>query len=245
MRGFGQLRKISLCVDDDWTNDPTGSKVQDTALSACIQAATNLEHLELSVTHKNTFGSCLPLRCLLPSTALRNLHTLVLEGIHATAREVTSFLIPQAASLRHLTLCNVQLLEDDLWEHVLAVLRDCTAFHLDSFVLKSPEDADVRQHQEIGEVAARIPNEEVLQFVNEGGINPFAKRDWRLEPPDSDFDAAPDVSDVSDFSVWRENCRDDSSDVDEDPNGPEFNSDYDTDPDVDSEGLSDDSDVDE
>jgi hypothetical protein len=232
-------------VDDDWGNDPTGSKVQDTALSACIQAATNLEHLELSVTHKSVAGSCLPLRCLLPSTALRNLHTVVLEGILATAKEVTSFLVPQAASLRHLTLCNVQLLADDLWEHVLAVLCDCTAFHLDSFVLKSLEDADVREHNDFGEVAARIPDEEVLQFVNEGGINPFARRDWRPEPPDSDFDAASDVSDVSDISVWRGSCRDDSSDVDEDPDGPEFNSDYDTEPDVDSEGLSDDSDVDE
>lgn len=225
-------------MDDVWGNDPTGSKVQDTALSACIQAATNLEHLELSVTHK-LGGDCLPLRCLLPSTALRNLHTLVLEGIYATTREVTSFLVPQAASLRHLTLCNVELLAGDLWEHVLAVLCVCTAFHLDSFVLKSPKDADVYEHQEIGEVAARIPDEEVLQFVNEGGINPFANRDWRPERPDSDFDATSDVSDVSDFSVWRE------SDVDGDPDGPEFNSDYDTDPDVDSEGLSDDSDIDE
>jgi len=232
-------------VDDDWENDPTGSKVQDTALSACIQAATNLEHLELSVTHKHISGCCLPLRCLLPSTALRNLHTVVLEGIQATAREVTSFLVPQGASLRHLTLYNVQLLADDLWEHVLAVLCNCTAFHLDSFVLKSPEDADVWQHRDFGEVAARIPDEEVLQFVNEGGINPFANRDWRLEPADSDFEAASDVSDVSDFSVWKESRRDDSSDVDEDPDGPEFNSDYDTEPDVDSEGLSDDSDVDE
>ena len=223
-------------MDDDWGNDPTGSKVQDTALSACILAATNLEHLELSVTHDNMSGRCLPFRCLLPSTALRKLHTLVLEGIHATAKEVTSFLVPQAASLRHLTLCNVQLLADGLWEHVLAVLCDCTAFHLDSFVLKSPVDADVRQHQDICEVAARIPDEEVLRFVNEGGINPFAKRDWRLDPSeDTDFDNASDVSDVSDFSVWRERCRHDSSDVDNDPDGPEFHSDYDTDPEVDSE----------
>jgi hypothetical protein len=229
-------------VDDDWINDPTRSKVQDTALSACIQAATNLEHLELSVTHKNMVGSCLPLRCLLPKTALRNLHTVVLEGIHATAREVTSFLVPQAASLRHLTLCNVRLLADDLWEHVLAVLCDCMAFHLDSFVLKSPIDADVRQHQNFGEVAVRIPDEKVLQFVNEGGINPFAKRDWRSEPAYFDSD---DASDVSDVSVWKESCRDDSGNVDEDLDGPEFNSDYDTNPDVDSEGLSDDSDVDE
>jgi hypothetical protein len=244
VRGFSQLRKVSLCVDDDLGNDPTGSKVQDTALSACIQAATSLEHLELSVTHKlNMSGSWAPLRCLLPSTTLHNLHTLVLEGIWATAREVTSFLVPQAASLRHLTLYNVRLVAGDLWEHVLAVLCVCTAFHLDSFVLKSPIDADVRQHAEIGEVAARIPDEEVLQFVNEGGINPFTNRDWRAEPPDSDFDAASDVSDVSDFSFWRESRGDDSSDVDEDRDGPEFNSDYNTDPDVDSEELSDDSDV--
>jgi hypothetical protein len=244
VRGFGHLRKVSLCVDDNWGNDPTGSKAQDIALSAFILAASHLEHLELSVTHRNAAESCLPLRCLLPSTSLRNLHTLVLEGIRATAREMTSFLVPQATNLRHLALCNVQLLTDDLWEHVLAVLRDCTAFRLDSFVLKSPVDADVLQHEEDWEVAARIPNEEVLRFVNEGGINPFAKRDWRSQPPvDSDFEAASDVSDVSDFSAWRR-CRDDSSDVDKDPDGPEFHSDYDTDPEVDSE-LSDYSGVDE
>jgi hypothetical protein len=244
-RGFQQLRKISLCVDDDWGLPSTTSRVEDTAISACIIAATHLEHLELSLTHKNTLnGTCLPLRCFLPYTALRKLHTLVLEGVHATAKEITSFLVLQAASLRHLTLWDVRLLADDLWEHVLAVLCVFKTFHLDSFVLKSPEDADVRQHQEIGEVPARILDEDVLHFVNDGGINPFTKRDWRPEPPDdTDVDAASDVSDVSDFSVWKDKQTDALEDIDLDTDGPEYDSDYDTDPDTDFEGTFDDSDL--
>jgi hypothetical protein len=244
-RGFRQLHKISICVDDDWEFRSTGSTVDDTALSACILAATQLEHLELSVTHKNTLrGTCLPLRCFLPYTALRKLHTLVLEGIHATAKEITSFLVLQAASLRHLTLWKVELLAGDLWEHVLAVLCVFKAFRPDSFILKSPEDADVRQHQEIGEVPARILDEDVLRFVNVGGINPFTKRDWRLEPPnDTDVDTTSDVSDVSDFSVWKDKQTVDLEDIDNDLDGPEYNSDYDTEPDIDFEGTSDDSDL--
>jgi hypothetical protein len=244
VRGFRQLRKISLRVDDDWSPNPTTSKVQETALSACFLAATNLEHLELSLTHTSTsVGKCLPLRCLLPYAALHSLHTLVLEGVFATAKEITSFLVLQAASLRHLSLWNIQLLAGDLWEHVLAVLCVCKAFRLDSFVLKSPEDADVRQHQELGEVPVRILDEDVLHFVNEGGINPFANRDWRSEPPiESDFDAASDVSDISDFSVWKDKQTEDLEDIDHDLDGPEYNSDYDTEPDVDFEGTFDDSD---
>jgi hypothetical protein len=100
----------------------------------------------------------------------------------------------------------------------------------------------VREHQEIDEVPARIPDEKVLRFVNEGGLNPFSKRDWRSEPPmDSDFDAGSEVSDVSDFSVWKDRRPDDRQDTDYDLDGPEYNSDYDTEPDAELDGTSDDS----
>lgn len=235
-RGFRKLRKISLCVDDrHW---------KDIALSECILAATNLEHLELSLTHKVPSwhfppGRCIPLHCLLPSAPLRNLSTLVLEGLHATAEEMASFLVLQAAILRHLTLWNIQLCADGLWKDVLAQLCACEDFHPESFILKSPEDADVRQHQEEGKVPVRILNKDVLHFVNEGGLNPFAERVWRTElTVYDDLDAISDVSDVSDFSMWRDDGLEDS---DSDLDGPEYNSDYDTEPDVDSEGESDDS----
>jgi hypothetical protein len=98
-------------------------------------------------------------------------------------------------------------------------------------------------YQELGEVPVRILDEDVLHFVNEGGINPFANRDWRSEPPiESDFDAASDVSDISDFSVWKDKQTEDLEDIDHDLDGPEYNSDYDTEPDVDFEGTFDDSD---
>lgn len=247
-QGFRHLRMISLCIDDDGAAVPIETSAEVVALSACIQAATNLEHLELSLTRTIIrTESYLLLRCLLPYTALRKLHTLVLEGIPTTANEITSFLVLQAGSLQHLTLWNVQLVAEDLWERVLASLSACERFHLDSFTLKNPEDADVREHQEIWEVPARIPDERVLRFVNEGGLNPFTERDWRLEPPiDTDVDAGSEVSDhsdVSDFSVWKDTQTDDSQDIDYDEDGPEFNSDYDTEPDFESDGTSDDFDL--
>jgi hypothetical protein len=244
-QGFRQLRMISLCVEDDSNVFTFPRRLEETALSACILAATNLEHMELSVTHQAVLvAMSLPLRCFLPFIGFRKLHTLVLEGIHAMAKEITLFLVLQAGFLRHLTLWNIRLLEDGRWEHVLAALFACEAFRLESFVLKSPEDDDVRQHQEVGEAPARILDEDVLHFVNEGGINPFAKRDWRSEPSiDIDTDAGSNVSDVSDFSMWKEEQTDDMEDIDHDPDGPEHNSDYDTEPDIDFDGSSDDSDL--
>ena len=81
VQGFRHLRKISLCVDDNWeeASSANGWNVQDTALSECIRAAANLEHLELSLTAP--VRRYLALSCLLPFTSLPNLHTLVLEGI--------------------------------------------------------------------------------------------------------------------------------------------------------------------
>ena len=79
--------------------------------------------------------------------------------------------------------------------------------------------------------------------MNEGGINPYADRHWWPEPSESDDDAA--ASDISDFSVWKDKTTDDLEDIDHDVNGPEYNSDYDTDPDLDSEGMLDSSETDE
>jgi hypothetical protein len=243
-QGFRHLRMVSLCVNDDGAFGSNGVDVEDMTLSECIQGATNLEHLELSLTCKtHRWARHPPLRWLLPSTALLKLHTLVLEGVPATAKEMSSLLIVQARSLRHLTLWNVKLMAEDLWERVLASLSACERFHLDSFTLKSPKDAEVREHQEIGEVPVRIPAETALRFVNEGGLNPFAKRKWRSEPAiDTDVDAGSEVSDVSDFSVWKDTPAEDAQDIDHDLDGPEYNSDYDTEPDVESDATSDDSD---
>lgn len=244
VQGFRHLRMISLCVNDDGSLGSNDVNVEDMTLSECIQGATNLEHLELSLTCKaHQWARHPPLRWLLPSTALLKLHTLVLEGVPTTAKEMSSLLIVQARSLRHLTLWNVTLITEDLWERVLASLSACERFHLDSFTLKGPEDAEVREHQEIGEVPVRIPAEKALQFVNEGGLNPFAKRKWRSEPAiDTDVDAGSEVSDVSDFSVWKDTPAEDPQDIDHDLDGPEYNSDYDTEPDRESNTASDDSD---
>jgi hypothetical protein len=243
-QGFRHLRMISLCVNDAGLFGANGANVEDMTLSECIQGATNLEHLELSLTYTtDQWARHPPLRWLLPSTALLKLHTLVLEGVPTTAKEMSALLIVQARSLRHLTLWNVNLITEDLWERVLGSLSACERFHLDSFTLKSPEDAEVREHQELREVPVRIPAEKTLRFVNEGGLNPFAKRTWRSEPPlDTDVDAASEASDVSDFSVWKDTQAEDPQDIDHDLDGPEYHSDYDTEPDVESDATSDDSD---
>ena len=55
------------------------------------------------------------------------------------------------------------------------------------------------------------------------------------------MEAGSNVPDVSDFSTWKDNEADDPEDIDHDLDGPEYNSDYDTEPDVDSEGVSNDS----
>ena len=65
----------------------------------------------------------------------------------------------QSASLRRLTLWSIELCAGKVWKDVLAGLRVCESFHLDAFTLKSPYDDDVLQHEEMGEVPVRIPDE--------------------------------------------------------------------------------------
>ena len=68
VRGSGQLRKVSLCVDDnreDYAGD-TIRRVGEALLSACTLAATKLEHLELSLTRRRPYRRTLPLNYLLP-----------------------------------------------------------------------------------------------------------------------------------------------------------------------------------
>lgn len=186
----------------------------------------------------------MPLRCFLPYMGLRKLHIHVLEGVPTAGKEIASFLVLQMDSLRHLTLWNIQLLAEGWWEAVLAAISTCEALQLVLFVLRGPEDADVRHHQEIGEILARIPDEDVLHFMNKGRINPFATRDWRSEPPiDSVFDAASEVSNVSDCSVWKGKGTDDLEDVDHDLDGPEYRLDYNTEPDTGIDTTSDASDL--
>ena len=118
----------------------------------------------------------------------------------------------------------MQLSTSDLYKHDLDMLCECKEFQLECLVLKSPEDDEVRHHQENGEVPSRISEDDVLHFVNDRGVSPVACRYWRSENPiDTDLDGASDVSDSSDFSVWKYNQANDPDDIDNDLGGTEHN----------------------
>jgi hypothetical protein len=60
-------------------------------------------------------------------------------------------------------------------------------------------------------------------FINGRGLNPFAQHQW---VPIKDVEIMSNASDYSDISVWKDDA---SNMTDDDPDGPEYNSDYDFD----------------
>ena len=244
VKGFANLKKIVLCVDiDDNTRSPRAWDVnRKCKLYRYLETAKNLEHLELSITSamKEVFSdsssrSAMDANVLLPRRPMPRLHTLVLENIICSVGTLYMQIILQAHTLEHVTL----------WKPVLggqcAKLLDALAdssMRLKSFVLKSPYDDDDQKHAEesfaeVGEAAIPIASNKVLDFVNGvTKVNPYRSRRWiKLSNyQDEDLDNVSNISDISDLSgIDNDNESDYVFDnkEDVDPDGPEFNSDYD------------------
>lgn len=245
IKGFRGLRRLEICVDTELLENGRYIRTdyRDLDLASCIAAAEQLEYMELSVTHKTQALNGQPhqMHGLLPCESLHKLKTLVLEGPYLDEKETVDFLRLQSGHLQDLTLWDVTLVLAGRWHNAFTALSLWKSFRLQSLILGGLSDADVRAGVDRGEIPSRVANKEVLDYVNQGGVNPFSRRKWKQEPRDdagADADEEASVnSEYSDGSVWNPKNIANMSHVeaDEDPNGPEFDTDYDFDAESDSE----------
>lgn len=225
-QAFKHLRRLVLCLH--WPEPNLGQ-----GLSMCLLAADLLEHLEISVTSDNLLLPTKKVEIFSISLQYRRLHTLVLERVEFSADEIVRFIQRQASSLVSVAMWECCLDGHGSWETVLQKLHERVDLHLQSFILKSPRDAEIIRRLDDREIAPRIKSEEVLRFINEGGRNPYACRKWIYLPADDYDDLLSHASDYSNISDYGRSSRygsDDSGDTnDRDLDGPEYDSDYDFD----------------
>lgn len=226
--GFRNLKSLKLCLEVNII-DERSSTSPSRLLTRALSGAWNLQHLEISLT---TFSEAkTSLSNIFPRNPFPALHTVVLEEMHFSDSEICSWLFVQP-KLRDLTLRRPYL--QGYWKEVVQRLSQRANFMLDSIQLTSPWDFDIR-HFEAGDepmmIPARVSNEHLLAYINNGGVNPFERRHWVAFDDSSraqrGFDDVPDdLSEYSDISEWSPT---DHPDPVEDPEGPEFNENYDFD----------------
>ncbi len=190
VKAFKNLRRISLCLDSPSSAGP--------GFPSCLEAADQLEHLEISVTYASMpslYG-----RLNLPNgTSFMKLRTFVLESATFAKENIVEFLLRRAQSLIHVALWDCHLVEGGTWKAVVQALAEAESVKYESFILKSPKDDPIHLGDSVA--VARIESEVLLRFINEGGIdiNPFEHR--RYFQPDDFFDILPShASDYSDIS---------------------------------------------
>ena len=227
-KAFRHLRKISLCLDCPDSTFNCG-------LYTCLQRAEQLEHLEISETHL-VESLTNELQIFAAPIRFPKLHPLVLEKANLRNQHLSRFIVRHAPSLTTVALWDCYI--SGSWRDVIQVLADAKNVHFESFILKSPRDEEsYRCHVSEGQIAPRVNSQDVLRFINEGGSNPYANRRWiRLD----DDDTLSNASEYSDISGWAGHASkygdgDFDNVVDEDPDGPEYNSDYDFDAESESE----------
>jgi hypothetical protein len=164
---------------------------------------------------------------------LPELRSIVLEGVHFIEGAICRWLFIQP-KLKHITLIRPYL--HGRWESLVERWSAEPDFKLESLELKSPWDFDVDRQEEVedagtSKVPSRVSSDAVLRYVNHGGDNPFAYRrwktfNWRGQGEEWNDERDGNISDYSDFSEY---LPDDHASTVDDPNGPEFDSDYDFD----------------
>ncbi|OAP61975.1 hypothetical protein AYL99_04178 [Fonsecaea erecta] len=262
VNGFRNLTVLSLCLE---VNISSRSFVipQAPLLSRALARATQLRRLEICLTscgvtfpgdgrseyelaHEGIpFGDYEDTRRenILPFVSFPELHTVVLEEVDVTARQICSWLFMQP-KLRHLTLRRPYL--QGRWQDVLQRWSDNPEFQLDSFELVSPWDHDNRDLETrldcLGRwnMPSRVSSDALLAFINQrggGGTNPFKHRRWKLCDEFEFADYIDDVQDdnVSEYSDVSEWLPEDHPTPVADPEGPEFDEDYDFDAEADSD----------
>lgn len=202
---FKNLRRINLCLDSPRSG-------LGPAFPSCLEAADQLEHLEISVTYMPRTDSRLTV--LQNKTSFMKLHTLVLESATFTKEAIIEFLIRRARSLIRVALWNCQLVKRETWKAVVQALAEAEHVEYKSFILNT----------------ARVESEAILRFINKRGID--------IPPIEEDSD-----SDYGNLSGGLTSICDPKVIVEKHPDGPEFNSDQDSDiapdPGVDSDEDSD------
>ncbi|EXJ76319.1 uncharacterized protein A1O5_00827 [Cladophialophora psammophila CBS 110553] len=256
--GFRNLTVLSLCLEVD-VGVLSGAIPQATILAGALARASKLRRLEICLTSSGVriappngsaanyshfgipFGDLdIAQENILPFVTFPDLHTVVFEEIDFTIEQICSWVSMQPR-LRHLTLRRPYL--RGRWQDLVQKWWETPEFRLDSFELNSPWDYDNKDLEEnplqLGteqQVPSRVPSDAILDFINNGGINPFEARSWRkpwhISEERQNYVEDDSLSNYSDLSEWFP--ADHPTPV-EDLDGPEFDEDYDFDAEEDSD----------
>ena len=139
MQAFKHLRRISLCLDSP-------ASAPDPRFPWILEAAALLEHLEISVTYDKLPGIRGVLTAPLKRDTFMNLRTLLLESARFAEEDIVNFLVRRAQSLVNVTLWDCSLIGDSTWKGVIQALAEAESVNHESFILKSPKDADIVAH---------------------------------------------------------------------------------------------------
>lgn len=156
-------------------------------LPCALAKAHKLQHLEISLTSSETVR--MPFKSILPMSSLPSLQAAVLNGFSFESSEMSEWLFQQPM-LETLKFYSPRL--NGLWKELLDKLSQNPEFMLNDFELQSPWDHEIREQEEGRRadtlVPSRVSNVDALDFINKGGINPFATRRWRKFEAWSDAD---------------------------------------------------------
>ncbi|OQV07272.1 hypothetical protein CLAIMM_11727 [Cladophialophora immunda] len=257
VNGFQNLTVLSLCLEVDMSS-PGVAVPQAAILAEALARASQLRRLEICLTSpwvlrspvsdwtiQNShwgipFGDRdVSRENILPFVAFPELHTVVFEEVDFTSEQICAWLFMQP-KLRHLVLRRPYL--RGRWQDLVQTWWETPEFYLDSFELISPWDHDNRDFEEstprreTAQVPSRVSSDAILDFINHGGRNPFDGRIWRpfyaSEGARGDGAEDDNLSNYSDLSEW---VPEDHPTPVEDPEGPEFDEDYDFDAEEDSD----------
>lgn len=216
LHAFKCLRQIKLSLSGNYDED----RRWFTGLRDCLEAAERLELLELSVIcegpSKLRTSPVWTAEQLLGTQSWNNLHTVVLSNFSFTTNSLVAFLKRHQRCLRNLRLEEPRLLSpSDTWRKAVAALSDLR-IDFGSFVLRRPLDDSVDEilNEQYDIYGSRIRAKELLEYVREGGVNPFDKQRWKARDEMSDSSDW-DLSDLSEFDesdreLWELQDSDDS-----------------------------------
>jgi len=218
-RSFQNLETLKLSLETSLLEHSASHFVP-----SALAIAGRLKVLDICLTARNY--PIPALHDIVPIVGLPSLHTVVFEGLPLVTSDICKWLFLQS-KLRILKLRSPRL--EGRWSDFLDILSQNTSFRLECFELKSPWDHDNLEYEdgrrEHMQIPSRVRDADALHFINEGGQNPFKMRRWRKFEPDlGDEDLDDNLSDYSDLSEW---LSEDHPTPVEDPDGLEYDSDYD------------------
>jgi hypothetical protein len=235
---FSNLKTLILCFEVDICKNQVPSPFETMSIHTALATASSLKCLEIalsSVTCNASDHACQNRRPwprlhgnfgkIVPLIPFHQLEYVKLEEFDFTDDEICSWLFMQPA-LTHLSLIRPHL--EGKWTDVVRKWSENPSFNLQALTLSSPWDHEILENEGYeeqmgpslfvpnGKIPSRIPDEDLLTFVNGGGENPFESRRWTyvdkfvaerreiIEDHMSDFS---DMSEVQDPEEWSEELK--------------------------------------